>query len=169
MKYGTMSYLASGGKVLMIRKNVREDDPNSGLYTLPGGNLKDFERGSNPKGRLEAGVRETKEETGLTLINSVLKGVVLFDNFERIFPNWSNPKDFLVYMFIATGYTGKLKSKSKEGVPLWVPEIDFSRVPKNIGDERVYGWLRNPRCFMGTIKHKGTELDEQGTFVDYFD
>ena len=167
MKYGTMSHLSSDEMVLMVMKKERENDPNSGLFTLPGGNLKDFEKGSNRSGRLESVVRETEEETGLTLINPVLRGVILFDNFERIFDNWPNPQDFLVYIFSSQEYTGALKEETKEGIPLWVCRSFVDRIPKNEGDARIYEWLRDSRYFIGTIKHKGKVLDEQGTFVDY--
>ena len=171
MKYGTMSCLSSDEMVLMIMKNERENDPNSGLFALPGGNLKDWEKGSrSPLGRLESAVRETQEETGLTLIDPVFRGVVLFDNFERIFDNWPDKKkdNFLVYMFDATKYTGKLKSETEEGMPLWVYRGFIDRIPKNAGDKKMYEWLNDGRNFVGVIKHKGMVLDEQGTFVDYF-
>ncbi len=71
----------------MIRKNEREGDPNSGLYTLPGGKLKDSEKGLNPNGRLESVVREVLEETGLEILNPQFKGVILFDNSVREFDN----------------------------------------------------------------------------------
>ena len=170
MKYGVMSHLSGDEGILMIDKYERENDPNSGLFTLPGGKLKDYEMGlSTPRGRLESAVRETEEETGLTLINPVLKGVVLFNNHGRIFDKWKNPEDFLVYIFSAEEYTGTLKIETEEGVPLWVKKNDLQRVPKNIGDERIYEWLTDGRNFVGVIKHKGKVLDEQGTFVDYLD
>ena len=168
MLYGTMSYVSNEGKILMIQKIERENDPNSGFYTLPGGKLKDSERGLNPVGRLESAIRETKEETGLTIINPKLRGIILFDNSERIFDNWSNPEDYLVYIITANNYTGKLKKESDEGIPVWVKENEIINVSKNRGDGKMYEWINNERCFTGTIKYKGRVLDESGTFVDYF-
>ena len=43
MKFGILTYLSVNGKVLMMKKGVRENDPNSGKYTLPGGNLEPSE------------------------------------------------------------------------------------------------------------------------------
>ena len=169
MKYGTMTELKVQGKILMIRKVVRENDPNSGLYTLPGGKLIDSERGLNQFGRLESAIRETKEETGLTLINPRVVGAILFNNFERKFTNWKNPEDFLVYMLTAEDYTGRLKKRTNEGTPIWVNEKDVEGLPKNIGDEKMYWWLKSGRFFIGNIKHKGRTLDKSGTFVDYLD
>lgn len=162
-----MSYLSVKGMVLMIEKFKRKDDPNSDFFTLPGGKLEDSEK-MNSLGRLESAIRETEEETGLRLINPGLRGIILFDNSERIFKDWKNPEDFLVYIFSAKKHKGKLKKKTEEGIPLWIDENFIDSLPKNEGDEKIYEWLRDPRYFMGTIKHKGEELDEQRTFVDYF-
>lgn len=168
MKYGTMTHLLFGNSVLMIKKFERKNDPNSGYYTLPGGKLEDYEKGTNAIGRLEAAVRELKEETGLMLTNPSQRGVILFDNDGRTFDNWKNPQDFLVYIFGSFSYTGELKKETGEGIPLWVAEKDIPNLPKNPGDAKMYEWLNNPRYFVGVIKHKGKELDEQNTFVDYF-
>lgn len=163
-----MSYLYVGGLVLMIKKFERENDPNSGLYTLPGGKVEDWQKGTNPQGRLESVIEETKTETGLILINPIFKGLIIFDNSERIFDNWSDPEDYPVYLFSAHEYTGKLKKRSDEGIPIWVSESDIPNVPKSQGDAKIYEWLKDPRYFVGVIKHKGKEVDEENTFVDYF-
>lgn len=168
MKYGTMSYLCVSGKVLMLKKFKREDDPNSGFYTLPGGKLEDDERGQNSFGRLESAIRETEDETGLILINPLLRGIILFDNSERIFENWPNPEDFLVYLFSAQEYEGELR-RSDEGVPVWIDEQSIDELPKNEGDSKIYEWLRDPKYFFGAIKHIGKSLNKKGTFVDYLD
>lgn len=169
MKYGTMSYICINGETLMVKKGIRENDPNSEFCTLPGGNLESFEKGlQNSQGRLESAIRETADETGLKLIESKFVGTILFDNSERIFDNWENPQDFLVYMFVANDYSGKLKN-SREGKALWVLEKDFMNISKNVGDNKMYEWLKDSRYFMGVIKIKGKNiLDEENTFVDYF-
>ena len=172
MKFGILTYLSVNGKVLMMKKGVRENDPNSGKYTLPGGNLEPSEKGMDkPQGRMEAAVREPQEETGLTILNPVLRGIVIFHNFEREFDNWPNPEDFPVYIYSATEYTGELLVEGRKGkneVPVWVDEKEVPSVSKNIGDEKYHEWLKDGRFFVGVVKHKGKELDEKGTFVDYF-
>jgi len=134
---------------------------------LPGGNLKDPEKGLNFKGRLESVIRETKEETGIKLINPVLRGVILFDNSERVFKNWKNFQDFLVYVFVAEKYSGRLKKTSKEGIPMWIDENLINYTEKNEGDSKIYEWLKDSRNFTGVIYHKGKNLDKEKTFVDY--
>ena len=163
-----MLYLVSEDKnVLMIEKSERKNDPNSGYFTLPGGKLKDNEKGLNyPHGRLEACIRETKEETGIEPLDLVLKGIILFDNKERTFPNWPNPDNFLVYIFATTKFKGKPK-ETNEGRPKTVPLNKVDKVPSNPGDRKMYEWLKDGRKFMGVIKHKGNEIDKAGTFVNY--
>ncbi len=169
MKYGTMIYLFSSKKVLMVKKGSRKGDPNSGYFTLPGGKLKDYEKGLNAlKGRMNSVIRETMEETGLKPIKPVLTGVILFDNEGRVFDNWKNPDNFLVYVYSTKKYKGKVR-KSEEGIPYGVSISKVREVPSNPGDKKMYEWLGDGRNFMGTIKHKGNEIDEEGTFVDYFD
>lgn len=168
MKYGTMIYLISKGKVLMIKKGIRENDPNSGYFTLPGGKLEDDEKGlNNQRGRLDCARRETFDETGIEPVKPVLRGVILFDNQGRTFNNWKNPDDFLVYIYSARRYKGKAK-KSDEGIPFGISLNKVNEVPSNPGDKKMYEWLKDGRNFIGVIKHKGNEIDESGTMVDFF-
>ncbi len=112
-------------------------------------------------------IRETIDETGIEPIKPVLIGVILFDNKGRTFPNWPNPDNFLVYIFSATKFKGNAR-KSDEGIPHPIPLNKVNEVPSNPGDKKMYEWLKDGRNFMGVIKHKGNEIDEEGTFVDYF-
>lgn len=169
MLYGTMSYVRVKGQILMKKKGIRKNDPNSGYYTLPGGKLEPFEIGlSKTDGRLLSIIRETKEETGLKLVNPKLRGTVLFDNSERKFDNWKNPDNFLVYIFGANSYYGELKGEDEEGIPLWVDEKNILSLPKNPGDMKMYEWLKDSRYFAGVIKCKGKELLENESSVDYY-
>lgn len=162
-----MVYLVSKGKVLMLKKYEKKDDPNSGYFTLPGGKLEKDEKGlNNPKGRLKSCVRETIDETRIEPINPILKGIILFDNEGRTFPNWPNPDNFYVYIYYAKKFKGK-PEKSDEGIPFSVPKEKLKEVPSNPGDKKMYEWLEDGRNFIGVIKHKGNEIDEAGTFVDF--
>jgi 8-oxo-dGTP diphosphatase len=168
MKYGTISYITSPEGILMIKKNKRENDPNSGYFAPPGGKLEPYEKGlKNPKGRLESAIREIKEEVGITMLNPILRGTILFDNKDRAFDNWPNPDNFEVSIFSATKYSGELK-ESDEGIPVWTPEKIIPSLPKNPGDKLMYEWLKDGRNFRGVIKHKGNEIDEEGCWVDWF-
>ena len=164
-----MLYMISSKKVLMLKKGIRKGDPNSGYFTLPGGKLKDYEKGLNSfRGRVNSVIRETVEETGIEPVKPVLRGVILFDNEGRIFDNWKNPDNFLVYVYSTKKYSGKVR-KSEEGIPYGVSINKVNEVPSNPGDKKMYEWLNDGRNFIGIIRHKGNEIDGAGTFVDYFD
>lgn len=168
MKYGTMSYLNCDEGILMIRKPAREGDPNSQYCTFPGGKLEPLERGlDNLNGRLESAVRETRDETGITLINLILRGVILFDNKDRTFLNWPNPDNFYVYIYSARDKSGELR-ESPEGVPFWTSWDEIESFPKNPGDSYMYKWIKDGRSFIGVIKHNGNDVDKEGTWVDFF-
>jgi len=32
----------------------------------------------------------------------------------------------------------------------------------------MYKWLKDGRNFFGVIKHKGNEIDEEGTWIDFY-
>jgi 8-oxo-dGTP diphosphatase len=167
MIYANMSYLVSDEGILMLNKNKRKNDPNSDYHTLPGGKLEFYEKGlDNLDGRVNSAIRETENETGITLINPILRGTILFDNKDRTFPNWPNPDNFLVYIFSATKYMGELK-ESDEGIPYWASDEKINSVPKNLGDKLMYEWLADGRNFFGVIKHKGNEIDREGCWVDW--
>lgn len=168
MVYGVGFYLRVNGKILMMKKGKRENDPNSGFYSLPGGKLDPPEKGTNPFGRLEAVIRETEEETGLKIINPKFRGTILFDNTEKIFPDWKKPTHFLVYYFETIEFTRELKRESDGEEPVWILEEEISTLPQNDGDRKIYEWLNQPKHFIGVIYHKGKILDEEKTFVDYF-
>lgn len=161
-----MIYLVSGNKILMIKKGVRIEDPNSGYFTLPGGKLKNDEKGLDNNGRIKSVIRETKEETGIEPLKPVLRGVILFDNEDRIFDNWKNPDNFLVYIYSSKKYNGKA-GNSEEGIPHGIPIDRVYEVPSNPGDKKMYGWLKDGRNFIGVIRHKGKEIDEENTWVDF--
>jgi ADP-ribose pyrophosphatase YjhB (NUDIX family) len=169
MLYGSMVYLEVESEVLMIKKNIRDNDPNSGRYTLPGGKFEEKELFRGEEGRLESAIREVKDETGIMIFNPTLRGVVYFGNEDRYFPDWKNPKNFYVEMYFANFYDldSKLK-ESDEGVPVWVPKKKINDFVSEKGDRLIYDWINEGRNFSGTVCYKGKELDSLRTFVNWF-
>jgi 8-oxo-dGTP diphosphatase len=93
-------------KLLVIKRSEKlKDFP--GWLMLPGGKQ---EVNETPQ---QAAIRETFEETGLKAVNPKLKVVATHNHFYR-------KKVYLVYIFVANEFSGKLKS-SKEGKALWIP------------------------------------------------
>ena len=86
MKLTTLCYIEKDDKYLMIHRVKKKHDVNKDKWIGIGGK---FERGESPE---ECILRETKEETGLTLTSYRLRGVLTFvyndddDEMEYIFP-----------------------------------------------------------------------------------
>lgn len=93
------------GKVL-LQDRIKKDWAG---YTLPGGHVEPGES------IVDAVVRETREETGLTVLDPRLCGIKQF------------PIDggrYLVFLFIADRFTGELRS-SEEGTMHWIKKEDL--------------------------------------------
>lgn len=100
----TLCYIEKDGKYLMLHRTKKKNDPSQDLWMGVGGH---FEEGESPE---ECVVREVKEETGLTLTDYRLRGIVTFSE-----------GDWHEYMFLysADGFTGQL-IECNEGDLLWV-------------------------------------------------
>ena len=100
----TMCYIERDGEYLMLHHNKKQNDPNHDLWLGIGGH---FENGETPG---ECIKREVKEETGLTLIEPELRGMVTFSD-----------GDWHEYMFLYTArkFEGEL-TECNEGELLWV-------------------------------------------------
>ena len=68
----TLCYIENNGRVLMLHRVKKKEDINKGKWIGIGGKL---ETGETP---LKCIIREAKEETGLQLLNPVLRGIVYF-------------------------------------------------------------------------------------------
>ena len=100
----TMCYIERDGEYLMLHRTKKQNDPNHDLWLGIGGH---FENGETPG---ECIKREVKEETGLTLIEPELRGMVTFSD-----------GDWHEYMFLYTArkFEGEL-TECNEGELLWV-------------------------------------------------
>ena len=101
-----MCYIERDGEYLMLHRTKKQNDPNHDLWLGIGGH---FENGETPG---ECIKREVKEETGLTLIEPELRGMVTFSD-----------GDWHEYMFLYTArkFEGEL-TECNEGELLWVPK-----------------------------------------------
>lgn len=68
----TLCYLEQGGKWLMLHRVTKKNDMNLDKWIGVGGKFEPFE---SPEDCL---LREVREETGLTLTNYRLRGIVTF-------------------------------------------------------------------------------------------
>lgn len=127
MKETVLCYIEKNGKYLMLFRNKKENDINSGKYIGVGGHI---ELGETKE---EALIREVKEETNLDVINYEYFGKVFFkdDDFEEN-----------MYLFTVTEFKGKLK-ECDEGELHWINKENILDVPHWEGDKYFLEKIKN--------------------------
>ena len=117
----TLCYITRGDQVLMLHRVKKKKDINKDKWIGVGGK---FLNGETPD---ECLLREAKEETGLTLTDYKLRGVVTFLT--------ENPEDWqYMYLFTASGFEGELID-CDEGELRWVDRSFINELPKWEGDQ----------------------------------
>ncbi len=119
-------YLFRGEEVLLIHKKL---GLGNGLINAPGGRVEEAETA------LEAAVRETEEETGITPINPQQVGVL---NFQFV-----DGYSLKGYVFFAYDHTGEMQ-ETDEADPFWV---DVNKIPYDKMWEDDQYWL--PEAIQG--------------------
>lgn len=111
----TLVYLLRDDEVLLHR---RVKAPNRGLWVAPGGKL---EEGESPS---ECAVREMREETGLTILEPALRGIMT-EVSPRADYQW------LTFIFAAAAASGDLVPAPGIGEFRWVriPEVFQLDIP----------------------------------------
>ncbi len=133
MRITTLCYIERGGRFLMLNRDKKAVDENKGKWIGVGGHLEENE---SPE---ECVLREIREETGLTVADVRLRGIITF-----ILPDWGNELTFL--------YTAKADtfdvSACSEGTLKWIPIEEIGALPLWEGD-RVFLPLLQTRqdCF----------------------
>jgi len=128
----TLCYLRRDRALLMLHRVKKEHDLNRDKWIGVGGK---FEPGESP---VDCLLRETREETGLTLTSWRCRGVVTF-----VCPPWDTEQ---MYLFTADAWTGEL-TDCDEGELCWVPEEQVERLPIWEGDRIFFRLLREERPF----------------------
>ena len=125
----TLCYIERENKYLMLHRVKKEHDLNKDKWIGIGGK---FESGESPE---ECVMRETLEETGLTLKNFDYRGIITFVSDE-----WGTE---YMHLFTADEFEGELKS-CDEGVLEWIDKKEL--LSKNI-------W-QGDKIFLGLIETK---------------
>ena len=141
MKLSTMCYIKNDNKTLMLYRNKKENDIHKGKYVGLGGKI---EAGEAPE---ECILREVKEESGLNIKNSILKGILTF-------PCFKDNEDWYVFLYEAEEYYGDLIECS-EGELLWVKNEDIENLDLWEGDRLFLKWMKDGRIFSGKILFAG--------------
>ena len=134
MHNSTLIYLENDrGEYLMLHRVKKKNDINHDKWIGVGGG---FEYGESPE---ECAVRETREETGLTLTDYRYRGIITFDCGGQECTQY-------IHLFTAAAWTGEL-SECNEGDLEWVPKEKVYDLPIWEGDEIFFRLLEEERPF----------------------
>ena len=146
MRNTTLCYIRRGGEVLMLHRVKKEHDENHDKWIGIGGK---FEPGESPEDCL---LRETREETGLTLTEWRYRGLVTFVSDE-----WGTE---YMHLFTATGFTGELLP-CDEGELAWLPWESLPKLPIWEGDRIFLRLLDEDVPFFSLkLRYEGERLAE---------
>ena len=121
MKQTSLCYIKRDNEYLMLYRNKKKNDQSEGKWLGIGGK---FEEGETSD---ECVLREVYEETGLTLTNYKLVGLIHFraDIYE----------DEDMYLYTASEFTGNLIKDCNEGELKWIPQDKILNLPMWEGDK----------------------------------
>lgn len=146
MILSTLCYIEKDGCWLMLHRVKKKNDVNHDKWIGIGGK---FEEGESPEDCL---LRETREETGLTLTEYRFRGLVTFVSDEA-------PTEYM-HLFTATGFIGTLQ-ECDEGTLEWVPIKQVETLPLWQGDRLFLELLqREERFFSLKLRYEGERLAE---------
>jgi 8-oxo-dGTP diphosphatase len=129
----TLCYIEKDEKYLLLHRNKKDKDRSKDLWIGLGGH---FLEGESPE---ECVLREVKEESGLTLTNYKLRGIVTFRDPQGI-----------EYMFLysATEFEGDIPDKdyNDEGELFWIDKNEIiGKLPLWAGDQIFLNLLMNEK------------------------
>lgn len=140
----TLCYIEQEDAYLMLHRVKKENDLNHDKWIGIGGK---FEDGESPE---DCMCREALEETGLTLLNPTLRGIVTFVSNE-----WDTEYMFL---YTCTEFEGTL-GECDEGVLEWVAKDKVCDLPIWEGDKIFFRLLReNAPFFSLKLQYNGSDL-----------
>ena len=115
----TLCYLERGDEYLMLHRVKKQHDLNHDKWIGVGGK---FEQGESPE---ECVLRETREETGLTLTDYRYRGIVTFVSDQA-------PTEYM-HLFTASGWQGA-PHECDEGELCWIKKTELLSLPMWEGD-----------------------------------
>jgi len=120
MRETSLCYIEHNGKLLLLHRTKKKDDPNEGKWIGVGGK---FEDGESPE---ECMKREVLEETGLTVERYQYRGIVTFvsDTAETEY----------MHLFTVDKFSGEV-SQCTEGELSWIASEQAAELPQWDGDK----------------------------------
>ena len=147
MKNTTLCYIEHNGSYLMLHRTKKENDQSHDKWLGIGGKFEDRE---SPE---ECILRETREETGLTLTSYRYRGIVTF-----VSDIWETE---YMHLFTADGFTGTLID-CDEGDCVWISREKLLSLPMWEGDRIFLNLLFDPEHPFFSLK-----LEYQGDTLVY--
>ncbi len=154
----TLCYLEQDGKYLMLHRIRKQNDVNKDKWIGIGGK---FEFGESPEDCL---LREAYEETGYTLTDYRLRGIVTF--------LFNDEEAEYMFLYTATGFSGE-PHVCGEGTLEWVPKEKIGELNLWEGDRIFHRLIDEDRPFFSLKLHyRGDRLTEavlDGTPMELLD
>jgi 8-oxo-dGTP diphosphatase len=143
----TLCYIQSQDKTLMLHRISAKEDLHYGKYNGLGGKIEPSE---SPE---ECVIREVREESGLQISEPKLHGIITF-------PKFDGKNDWLVFVFTADNFTGRLKQHTKEGKLEWIDKNELYELHLWEGDYIFMKWLEGDRFFSAKFRYKKGKLEK---------
>ena len=146
MKNTTVCYLERGTQYLLLHRTKKENDENAGRWIGVGGKCEENE---SPE---DCMLREVREETGLSVTQHRLRGVITF-----VSDAWEGQ---YMYLFTASKWHGAL-TDCDEGELAWVERTDMLHLPLWEGDRIFLALLAEERPFFSLkLVYQGDSLQQ---------
>ena len=140
----TLCYLERGDEYLMLHRTKKENDLNHDKWVGVGGK---FQEGESPE---DCVLRETREETGLTLTRWRYRGLVTF-----VSDQWGTE---YMHLFTADQWTGE-PHPCDEGDLAWIRKRDLLALPLWEGDKIFLDLLERDEPFFSLkLRYEGDTL-----------
>lgn len=145
MILATLCYVKHDGCTLMVHRNKKANDIHEGKWNGLGGK---FEAGETPE---ECVIREVQEESGLSIRDPKLCGLLMFPRFKG--------NDWYVFVFSANEFTGELID-SPEGTLAWIPDDRILDLQLWESDHLFLQWIREGKFFSARFVYTGDRMCE---------
>ena len=151
MKNTTLCYIEKHNKYLMLLRNKKKIDINKNKWIGVGGK---FEADESPE---ECLLREVKEETGLTLTEYKMRGIITFISDE-----WETE---YMYLYTAGKFEGNIM-ECDEGELKWIPKDELFDLNLWEGDKVFLKMLiENSPFFSMKLVYTGNTLKDIQTKI----
>lgn len=143
MILATLCYVTRDECTLMVYRNKKANDIHEGKWNGLGGKI---EAGETPE---ECVIREVYEESGLSIRNPRLCGLLMFPAFKG--------NDWYVFVFTAQEFTGEL-IESPEGRLEWIPNDRVLNLNLWESDPIFMPWIRVGKFFSAKFEYEGDKM-----------